>query len=167
MNANSLPQDAIDALSAIGKMSRENEATNRGVEPWYRALMKTVTSDRIYLDPRCDNPEEAARRLFARHTGAAAHEAMSHRNARSWSLPIDDGDRPDGLSDSEIAEAGTWNPEYRHRSRSPDGAALVRREWHHDRGRGDGYAASVRLTHRAVHRALTGEDTRGCKWCEE
>ena len=82
-------------------------------------------------------------------------------------LPVYDGDRPADLSDHEIAEAWTWEPEYRLALRDSIGRVLVWREWIYDRGRGDGHASGVRETHREVHEALAGESTCGCKWCDE
>lgn len=81
-------------------------------------------------------------------------------------LPVHDGNRPPELTDAAIAEADTWEPEYRLRCRMPDQRALVWRECIYDRGRGDGYAASVRETHPAVHKALVGKSPDECRWCK-
>ena len=85
-----------------------------------------------------------------RHTDYAA--SMGRRTR-----PLYDGTRPADLTDRDIREAATWEPEYRNRARMPDQRALVNREWHLDRGRADGYAAGVRETHPPVCRALAGE----------
>jgi hypothetical protein len=100
-----------------------------------------------------------------RHTDYAA--SMERRTR-----PLYDGDRPADLTDREIREAATWEPEYRNRARMPDQHALVNRAWYLDRGRADGFAAGVRETHRYVHRMLAGVDTAGptiagCPFCAE
>ena len=83
-----------------------------------------------------------------------------------WVLPVRDGDRPAGLTDEQIGNAATYAPEYRNRCRTVDQRALVLRDAILDRGRADGYAAGVRETHHAVHQALAGDNTSGCKWCK-
>lgn len=89
-----------------------------------------------------------------------------------WVMTVRDGDRPTSLSDHEIAEAWTWEPEYRLARHDSIGRVLVWREWLYDRGRGDGYASGVRETHREVHEVLVSESTTAginakCKWCDE
>lgn len=131
-----LPPDAFEALAIARAASDSNASDRESGAGWRYAL----NSPPIYRSP---NP---ARRS-------------------AYVLPTYDGDRPADLTDSHIAAAHTWVSEYRNRWRSPDQRALVFREAIYDRGRGDGYAASVRASHRAVHEALAGEPTTWCEWC--
>lgn len=84
-----------------------------------------------------------------------------------WQLPVYDGDRPADLTDEQIGNAATYAPEYRNRCRTNDQFATLVREAILDRGRGDGYAAGVRATHREVHEALAGEPCPTCQWCRK
>lgn len=163
-------EDGREAFAAIDAMSRENEATDRG-GPW-RAALRALTERDTGVDEWDAVP--CARRLFRRHADADEREirVVELHRRRSFVELFSDGNRPADLTDSKIDDAATWVPEHRHRCRTRDGKALVWREMTHDRGRGDGYAASVRETHRDVHRALSGGETtgptiKGCPWCKE
>lgn len=173
MKKHDLSDDARDVLDEIEDMSRCNatSGTTRNVIvrsstgetvavtlPWAAALaVRERTS--------AAQAESVAARLFVRHTGAERHElsygVVRHR-ARAWTLGLRDGDRPADLTDDEY-ERLTY-PGRAPRLETRDALSLAM-----DQRVGWPYKDSERLirsTHRAVHRALTGEDTRGCKWCE-
>jgi len=157
---------AQDAKASIDAMSRENDTTGT-TGPWYAALRALTASDRR------DVAEDTIALLVAADfllVDGESPSIMDEHPRRSFVEAFSDGDRPADLTDSKIDDAATWLPEHRHRCRTRDGKALVWREMMHDRGRGDGYAASVRETHPTVHRALSDDETtgptiRGCKWC--
>lgn len=180
-----MPQDGREALDAIEAMSRENDtdrvayydgspgpANDGGGEaalPWYAALLALTDRD-VGVDEWDAVP--CAKRLFRRHTDADERElrVLELHRRRSFVESPSDGDRPADLTDKEIADAGSWEPEYRHRCRTREGRALVWREAIYDRGRGGGHSLAVRETHAVVHRTLsddatTGPTIRGCKWC--
>lgn len=147
-----MPIDSFEALAAASLASEANRFDSAvrwdEVLPWWAEPRRCTVRWARALDQRhehCDWVEPTERHV----------------------LPVYDGDRPADLTDKMLADARSWEPEYRNRCRTRDQRALVFREAIHDRGRGDGYAASVRETHRAVHEALAGESTKGCKWCEE
>jgi hypothetical protein len=85
--------------------------------------------------------------------------------ASRYVLPVYDGDR-DELTDEQISEADRSHVEFRLGRRDALARALCGRE-ESTRGhiRRIPWKDAIRDTHRAVHRALAGDDTSGCRWC--
>ena len=130
-------EDALAIFAEMDAMSRQNvadtEADRRGrtPPPWISAMLRI---------------------LHCQQWGYAQNEVDPR-----FVLPVYDGDRPKDLSDGDIEIMDGISNEYRNRWSTEEGSALQRRDRHLDRGRGDGYAAGVRDTHRRVHEALLGE----------
>lgn len=164
MKKSDLSDDARDILDEIEDMSRCNatNGTTREVIvrpstgetvtvtlPWAAALaVRERTS--------AAQAESVAARLFARY-GATLEEIaqMTERGRRSFVLKLRHGKRAKKTptartQEHALTEALALRDEMNARVSSPSDVEFV-----------------ARATHRAVHRALTGEDTRGCKWCEE
>lgn len=189
MKKHDLSDDARDILDEIEDMSRCNatNGTTREVIvrprtgetvtvtlPWAAALvMKPLFGRR--------QAQWVAQRLFSKHT-ASTGSKLRRRRARAkpqssqrwWLLPTYDGDRPADLTDDEYARLTYPGRSQRLETHDAIWDALLARcdvrcdaVLYPSRGIGGGFGTVVRLTHRAVHRALVGKDTRGCKWCEE
>lgn len=114
---------------------------------------------RCFDDLRCEDVQAA---LALGHAERSRHWVARRAAVAERS----DGDSPASLDGTDSVSL----PEYRNWYREPDRRALTMREWCLDRGRGDGYAAGVRYTHREVHRALAGDETdggtiAGCRFC--
>lgn len=157
-----VPQDARAALQQARTVSRLND-TSRRVGQWFLALEMFTRSDRWRTYPQADSPRDVASRLFARH-GATLEEIaqMTERGSRVFVLKLSRGKRAKKsvatrTQEHAIVEALALRDEMNARAMIP--AAVY--------GEGAEFGDVVRATHRAVHRALAGEDTRGCKWCEE
>jgi hypothetical protein len=150
-----VPQDARVALQQARTVSRLND-TSRGVGQWFLSLEMFTRSDRWRTYPQADSPRDVASRLFARH-GATIEEIaqMTERGSRVFVLKLSHGKRAKKTlttrtQEHAITGALALREEMNRRVSSPSDVEFV-----------------ARATHRALHRALVGEDTRGCKWCEE
>ena len=180
-----IPQDAREALQRARIVERLNQTSRFLDAPWRCALgeitrgfewgeerariVERLNQTSRFLDApwRCalgeitrgfewgeDASRIIAERLFARY-GATLEEIaqMTERGRRSFVLKLRHGKRSKKTptartQERAITEALALREEMNRRVSSPSDVEFV-----------------ARATHRAVHRALTGEDTRGCKWC--
>ena len=145
-----IPQDAREALQRARIVERLNQTSRFLDAPW-RCALGEITRGFEWGE---DASRIIAERLFARY-GATLEEIaqMTERGRRSFVLKLRHGKRSKKTptartQERAITEALALREEMNRRVSSPSDVEFV-----------------ARATHRAVHRALTGEDTRGCKWC--
>ena len=147
-----IPQDAREALQRARIVERLNQTSRFLDAPW-RCALGEITRGFEWGE---DASRIIAERLFARY-GATLEEIaqMTERGRRSFVLKLRHGKRSKKTptartQERAITEALALREEMNRRVSSPSDVEFV-----------------ARATHCSLHRALTGEDTRGCRWCEE
>ena len=145
-----IPQDAREALQRARIVERLNQTSRFLDAPW-RCALGEITRGFEWGE---DASRIIAERLFARY-GATLEEIaqMTERGRRSFVLKLRHGKRSKKTptartQERAITEALALREEMNRRVSSPSDVEFV-----------------ARATHCSLHRALTGEDTRGCKWC--
>ena len=150
------PFDARAALQQAHTVERLNQTSRFFDAPW-RCALGEITRGFEWGE---DASRVIAERLFARY-GATLEEIaqMTERGRRSFVLKLRHG------------KSTKRAPTTRTQEHAITEALALREEMNKQAtARRDSIAGVVyaaRATHRATHRALTGEDTRGCRWCSE